>query len=120
MSNVKTIEVLRDIIRSVRMSDKDFYRLDYKLKDLLKPDGLTLTIGGTGKTQHFMEMLAWIELLGKVGHSTSFKVYIDGDGSSRWQFQFEDKEEQKKFMEIQRELCKQQINEEKDIEYFEI
>ena len=44
---------------------------------------MKIEIKGKGQTKHLINMLAWIELLGSVGHSASFKVYADGDGATR-------------------------------------
>lgn len=81
---------------------------------------MKIDICGNGNGKHLMNMLAWIELLGNVGHSASFKVYADGDGNCRWKFKFEDEEQQKQFDALRKELCKEYINNHKDIEYFEI
>jgi hypothetical protein len=81
---------------------------------------MKIEIQGNGQTKHLVNMLAWIELLGNVGHSASFKVFADGDGATRWKFKFENEEEQKMFDNLRKELCKEYINNNKDIEYFEI
>ena len=38
----------------------------------------------------FMVMLSWMELCGDIGHSTEFKVCLDGDGKARPKFVYED------------------------------
>lgn len=80
---------------------------------------MKIEIKGKGQTKHLINMLAWIELLGSVGHSASFKVYADGDGATRWRFSFEDEELQEQYKKIKKELL-QNINHNEDIEYFEI
>lgn len=81
---------------------------------------MKIEICGNGNIKHLFNMLAWIELLGNVGHSASFNVYADGDGNTRWKFKFENKETQEAFDKLRKELCKEYINTHKDIEYFEI
>ena len=82
---------------------------------------MKIDIKGSGRTKHLINMLAWIELLGDIGHSTSFKVYVDGDGCSRWKFKFENEEEQKQFNILKQQLCDEHINNDgHDIEFFEI
>jgi len=81
---------------------------------------MKITICGNGNGKHLMNMLAWIELLGNIGHSASFKVYVDGDGNTRWGFKFEDQEIQEKYNKLKKELLKEHINTNKDIEYFNI
>ncbi len=81
---------------------------------------MKIEICGKGCTKQLVKMLAWIELLGNVGHTSSFKVITDGDGHTRWKFKFEDEELQERFDELRKELCKEYIGNHKDIEYFEI
>lgn len=81
---------------------------------------LNLTIKGNGNGKHLLNMLAWIELLGNVGHSADFKVYVDGDGNSRWKFQFDNQEFQEQFNNLRKELCKEFINHNVDIDKFSI
>jgi hypothetical protein len=81
---------------------------------------MKIEIKGDSNSKQLIKMLAWIELLGNVGHSASFKVFADGDGSTRWKFKFEDEEQQKEFDLLRKELCKVHIDGNKDIEYFSI
>jgi hypothetical protein len=81
---------------------------------------MKIDIQGKGNSKQLINMLAWIELLGNVGHSADFKVFSDGDGNTRWKFKFEDKELQKQFDTLRKKLCSEYINNNKDIEYFEI
>lgn len=67
----------------------------------------------------FLPMLAWIELLGEVGHTANFKVIADGDGVSRLKFKFEDKFMQDDFNKLRKNLLKN-INEQNDVKLFEI
>ena len=81
---------------------------------------MVIDIQGKGQTNHFLSMLAWIELLGGVGHSASFQVIADGDGSTRWKFKFKDANQQNKYDALKKTLLKENINSHKDIEFFEI
>lgn len=81
---------------------------------------MKIEIYGNGNGEHLIAMLAWIELLGNIGHSASFKVNADGDGSCRWAFKFEDGEMQKKYDALRREFLKEYTKNHKDIERFDI
>lgn len=81
---------------------------------------MKIEIKGKGEVQGLVQMLAWIELLGNVGHSADFKVFCDGDGKSRWIFKFEDEETQLKYDQIRKEMLKENLNTHKDIEKFSI
>jgi hypothetical protein len=81
---------------------------------------MKIDIKGNGNTKQLINMLAWIELLGNVGHSADFKVFADGDGSTRWKFKFENEEQQKEFDALRKDLCKEYINTNIDIEHFSI
>lgn len=81
---------------------------------------MKIDIQGNGNEKQLINMLAWIELLGNVGHSASFKVFADGDGAMRWKFKFEDEEQQEQFKALRKELCKEYINNNIDIKSFEI
>lgn len=81
---------------------------------------MKIDICGSGNGKELLKMLAWIELLGNVGHSASFKVFADGDGATRWKFRFEDKEAQEKYDELRKKMLQENINTYKDIEYFEL
>jgi hypothetical protein len=81
---------------------------------------MKINVNGTGNSSKFIEMLAWIEVLGGVGHSTSFKVFADGDGACRYKFEFETEENNKLYKELKKALVEKHINPNKDIEFFEI
>lgn len=81
---------------------------------------MNLKIEGKGCTKQFIKMLAWIELLGNVGHTANFKVIADGDGGTRWKFIFEDEEIQEKYNDMRKQMLRDNIDTHKDIEYFEI
>lgn len=50
--------------------------------------------------KEFMKMLAWMEYCGDIGHCTDFFVRLDGDGSARPKFKFEDTEIQEGYKEL--------------------
>lgn len=45
----------------------------------------------------FINMLAWMELCGNIGHNTGFIVNLDGDGNARPKFTFDDPALQERF-----------------------
>ena len=52
---------------------------------------MEIEICGTGNKVQLIKMLAYIEWCGNVGHTPKYlKVYIDGDGSTRFKFKFKD------------------------------
>jgi hypothetical protein len=81
---------------------------------------MKIRIGGNGNRKDLLNMLAWIELLGNIGHSASFKVFADGDGSTRWKFKFKNKKEQEQFDILRKELLKEYNDNHKDIQCFNI
>ena len=81
---------------------------------------MKLTIMGKGRGSNILVMLAWIELLGNIGHSASFKVFADGDGNTRFGFLFEDNKQQTEFDKLKKELLKYYKKTGKDIESIEI
>lgn len=50
--------------------------------------------------KEFMKMLAWMEYCGGIGHCTDFFVRLDGDGSARPKFKFEDTKVQEEYKEL--------------------
>ena len=53
---------------------------------------------------NFLKMLAWMEWCGNIGHSTSFRVIFDGDGTAKIHCNFEDEELQDKYNVIRKEI----------------
>lgn len=52
---------------------------------------MEIEICGTGNKVQLVKMLAYIEWCGNVGHTPKYlKVYIDGDGATRFKFKFKD------------------------------
>lgn len=45
------------------------------------------------------QILKYIESLGNIGHTTSFKVWVDGDGAARLRFKFPDIKTEVKLLE---------------------
>lgn len=65
----------------------------------------------------FMNMLAWIELCGNIGHTCQyFQVGVDGDGSGKMNFKFDDKDLQKDYDELKKEMLNIYQKENKDLE----
>ena len=54
--------------------------------------------------KEFMKMLARMEYCGNIGHYTDFLVGLDGDGSARPKFKFEDVETQKTYEDLRRSM----------------
>lgn len=54
--------------------------------------------------KEFMRMLAWMEHCGNIGHYTDFLVGLDGGGSARPKFKFEDKEAQKEYEDLRHNM----------------
>ena len=52
----------------------------------------------------FLNMLAWMELCGNVGHCTDFQVRLGGDGSARPKFKFDSEEMQKSFDDLRTDM----------------
>lgn len=52
----------------------------------------------------FINMLAWMELCGNVGHCTDFIIRLDGDGSARPKFKFETEELQKEYDQLKKDI----------------
>lgn len=48
----------------------------------------------------FINMLAWMEFCGNIGHCTTFSVRMDGDGTARPKFYFDTPEFQKSYEEL--------------------
>lgn len=69
-----------------------------------------------GNIKEFKKMLAWIEICGSIGHTCQyFQVGVDGDGSGRLKFSFEDKEEQKQYDLLKKEMLSQYDKNDNDL-----
>lgn len=57
--------------------------------------------------REFLKMLAWIQLCGDVGHTCQwFRVGVDGDGTGRLRFTFDDTEDLEIFNDVKKELMR--------------
>ena len=57
--------------------------------------------------REFLKMLAWIQICGEYGHTPKkFKVSVDGDGSGRLKFIFDDTEDLEIFNDVKQELIR--------------
>ena len=52
----------------------------------------------------FVNMLAWMEYCGNIGHCTDFFVRMDGDGNARPKFKFENEKLQESYDELRRSM----------------
>lgn len=84
-------------------------------------DEKLIKIKGTGNYAQLIKMLAYIEWCGNVGHSPkALKVFIDGDGSTRFKFTFEDEQMQKLYI-YHKDLLGKQFNKNgKDLEFIDL
>lgn len=64
----------------------------------------------------FKEMLAWMELCGNIGHSTEFKVFLNGNGVARPKFIYDDPDEQKFHEDLRKAMVKCLETVERDVE----
>lgn len=67
----------------------------------------------------FIAMLALMEICGDIGHSTSFRVIFDGDGTAEINCIFHNEELQNKYNVIKKELIANFDRGKKDPEFFE-
>lgn len=82
---------------------------------------IELQINGKGDKVQFIKMLAYIEFCGNIGHTPKYlKVYIDGDGSTRFKFNFKDKNMQAYYDTWKRILLSEWNKEGKDLESVEL
>lgn len=59
--------------------------------------------------KRFINMLAWMELCGNVGHCTDLMVRLDGDGNARPKFKFETEELQKEYDELRKSFSNDEL-----------
>lgn len=55
----------------------------------------------------FVNLMAWMEMCGNIGHSSDFVVHLDGDGTVRPKFLFDTAEIQKRYEELRHDMCKE-------------
>lgn len=54
---------------------------------------MEIKVDGKGNVNGILKMLAWIEFCGNIGHTPKYlRVYIDGDGATRFRFKFKNNE----------------------------
>lgn len=88
---------------------------DYLNKSMGTPEKRTVTIQGSPEFMDKLEcMLAYMQSLGEIGHSTSFTVFVDGDGA----FNVDMKRDSKSLNSIYSEAIKEQSDEDGDIKSF--
>lgn len=66
----------------------------------------------------FLKMLAWMEICSQIGHSTSFNVWVDGDGMADFKFEPIDPDVKKAYAALKEEINKQRDETGKDIKDF--
>lgn len=74
-------------------------------------------IADQNNEKEFINMMAWIELCGNIGHTCQyFEVGVDGDGSGKLQFKFDNSNQQKEFDDLKKEMLKLYDKNGKDLE----
>lgn len=80
---------------------------------------LDLYMYNAAQEEKLLKMLAWMEWCGNIGHSTSFRVIFDGDGTAKIHCNFENEELQNKYNAIRKEIRDNYNNRNMEPEYFE-
>lgn len=82
---------------------------------------MELKIEGKGKILGLIKMLAYIEWCGNVGHTPkALKVYIDGDGDTRFNFKFKNEDNQQIYEDYKKYITEDWNKEHKDLEFIEL
>lgn len=82
---------------------------------------MEIEICGTGNKVQLVKMLAYIEWCGNVGHTPKYlKVYIDGDGATRFKFKFKDENMQMYYDTWKRIITNEYNQNGKDLEFIEL
>ena len=88
-------------------------------KDAMMEESLSIDTSEQNKTQ-MMRMMAWIQGCGEIGHSPQyFKVGVDGDGSGRINFKFDNEKDENMFKKIKEEMMSDYNKNKKDFEKFD-
>ena len=88
-------------------------------KDAMMEESLSIDTSELNKTQ-MMRMMAWMQGCGEIGHSPQyFKVGVDGDGSGRINFKFDNEEDENMFKKIKSEMMSDYNKNKKDFEKFD-
>lgn len=80
---------------------------------------IKISMRNSFQEENFMKMLAWMEWCGNIGHSTSFRVIFDGDGTAKIRCDFETEEMQEKYNAIKEEVRHKYNNNGYEFKYFE-
>lgn len=82
---------------------------------------IELEINGKGNKVQLIKMLAYIEFCGNIGHTPKYlKVYIDGDGNTRFKFKFKDKNIQMYYDGWKRIIANEWNESGKDLDYVDL
>ena len=82
---------------------------------------MKLKIEGKGNVLHLIKMLAYIEWCGNIGHTPkALKVYIDGDGATRFRFKFKNEDNQQIYEDYKKDITEKWNKEHKDLEFIEL
>lgn len=88
-------------------------------KDAMMEESLSIDANEQNKTQ-MMRMMAWMQGCGEIGHSPQyFKVGVDGDGSGRINFKFDNEKDENMFKKIKEEMMGDYNKNKKDFEKFD-
>ena len=88
-------------------------------KDAMMEESISIDTSEQNKTQ-MMRMMAWMQGCGEIGHSPQyFKVGVDGDGSGRINFKFDNEEDENMFKKIKSEMMSDYNKNKKDFEKFD-
>ena len=88
-------------------------------KDAMMEESISIDTSEQNKAQ-MMRMMAWMQGCGEIGHSPQyFKVGVDGDGSGRINFKFDNEEDENMFKKIKNEMMSDYNKNKKDFEKFD-
>ena len=88
-------------------------------KDAMMEESISIVTSEQNKAQ-MMRMMAWMQGCGEIGHSPQyFKVGVDGDGSGRINFKFDNEEDENMFKKIKSEMMSDYNKNKKDFEKFD-
>ena len=88
-------------------------------KDAMMEESVSIDTSEQNKAQ-MMRMMAWMQGCGEIGHSPQyFKVGVDGDGSGRINFKFDNEEDENMFKKIKSEMMSDYNKNKKDFEKFD-
>lgn len=82
---------------------------------------MEIEINGKGNKGQLLKLLAYIEWCGNVGHTPKcLKVYIDGDGATRFNFKFKDKKTQMYYDDWKKTITDEWNKNGKDLEFIDL